>query len=240
MLRSILKDGSAESVTNAVAYGKRVKLYPLSQAASPPATVFVDTIDEVFDATIPYDVRYEGVFSPPYYEGTHWALPAYPDLAEQIQTNYADSDSYAVDSRGVTYSMAFFSAKHLGAGQYYLMTIVDNDGRALNGSKAYRLRVPANPPVTQYWSATAYDRATHALIRGLPRSSRSSQSEGIQRNADGSVDVYFGPKPPDKMDANWVPTSADGKFEMLFRFYGTQKPLFDKTWRLPDIARTAN
>jgi|GEM_PF-4708576 len=36
-------------------------------------------------------------------------------------------------------------------------------------------------------------------------------------------------------ESNWIPTSADGGFEVLFRFYGPEKPLFDKTWRLPDI-----
>jgi hypothetical protein len=37
----------------------------------------------------------------------------------------------------------------------------------------------------------------------------------------------------------WIPTSADGGFEVLFRFYGPEKPLFDKTWRLPDIERVS-
>ena len=36
----------------------QIKLYPLSQAANPPATAFVDVIDVVYDATIPYDVRF--------------------------------------------------------------------------------------------------------------------------------------------------------------------------------------
>jgi hypothetical protein len=26
-------------------------------------------------------------------------------------------------------------------------------------------------------------------------------------------------------------------FEALFRFYGPEKPLFDKTWKLPDIEK---
>src|SRR5580693_4979781 len=53
--------------------------------------------------------------------------------------------------------------KRLGAGQFYLISIKDKDGNAFDGGKTYRLTVPANPPVEQYWSATAYDRATHAL-----------------------------------------------------------------------------
>ena len=70
--------------------------------------------------------------------------------------------------------MAFFSAKHLGAGQYYLMTIRDKDGEPLDGSGTYRLNVPANAPVKQYWSATVYDRETHALSATCRASSRSS------------------------------------------------------------------
>ena len=58
ILRSNLKSGSDADVAKAVAYGKRVKFYPLSQAANPPATTFVDAIDVVFDSTIPYDLRF--------------------------------------------------------------------------------------------------------------------------------------------------------------------------------------
>ena len=86
------------------------------------------------------------------------------------------------------------------------MTIKDKDGQPFDGGKTYRLTVPANAPVEQYWSATVYDRATHALIRDMPRASRSSQSPGLQKNADGSVDVYFGPKAPAGKESNWVPT----------------------------------
>jgi hypothetical protein len=299
LLRSILKSGSAADVEAAVAYGKRIKLYPLSQAANPPETVFLDAAGAAYDSTIPYDLRffqsidrfvqsepwqerdkamidqlktigiekgklfhpdkatqgllnaaageahawleqkYETMFAP-YYEGRQWVFPILPEVIGGLQSQFAKPDSYPVDGRGVTYTMAFFSTKHSGIGQYYLMTIKDKDGVALNGSGAYRLIVPANAPVKQYWSATAYDRATHALIRDMPRSGRSSQSPGLQTNADGSVDIYFGPKAPGGKESNWVPTSAGGKFEVLFRFYGPEKAVLDKTWKLPDIERVAS
>ena len=82
-----------------------------------------------------------------------------------------------------------------------------------------------------------YDRATHGLIRNTQWSSRSSNTPELQKNADGSVDVYFGPKAPAGKESNWVPTNAGGGFEVLFRFYGPEKPLFEKTWRLPDIEK---
>ena len=58
LLRSIPKSGSEADVAKAVAYGKRIKLYPLSQAAYPPATTFNDAVDVVYDSTIPYDRRF--------------------------------------------------------------------------------------------------------------------------------------------------------------------------------------
>ncbi|HXB76492.1 MAG TPA: DUF1214 domain-containing protein [Bradyrhizobium sp.] len=184
------------------------------------------------------DLRYETTFTP-YYDGHRWAIPLSPELIKGLQTQFADPDSYPVDSRGVAYTMAFFSPKRSGTGQFYLMTIKDKDGQSFTGANTYRLTIPANAPVRQYWSATVYDRATHALIREMPRSGRSSQSPGLRANADGSVEIWFGPRASAGKESNWVPTDANGQFEVLFRFYGPEKSVFDKTWALPDIERIA-
>jgi hypothetical protein len=184
------------------------------------------------------DLKYQTMFAP-YYEGRRWVFPIAPEVIKGLQTQFENPDSYPVEGRGVTYTMAFFSTKHSGIGQYYLMTLKDKDGQDLEGAKSYRLTVPTNAPVKQYWSATAYDRETHALIREMPRAGRSSQSPGLQANTDGSVDIWFASKAPAGKESNWVPTSAGGKFEVLFRFYGPEKPVFDKTWSLPDIERIA-
>jgi hypothetical protein len=117
------------------------------------------------------------------------------------------------------------------------MATRDQEGRPLDGGNTYRLTVPPNVPVSQYWSATIYDRATHGLVRCVERASRSSQSPGLQVNADRSVDIYFGPAAPPDKESNWVPTSPRGEFEVLFRFYGPDRSLFEKTWRLPDIQK---
>ena len=53
-----LKRTQATDLAKAVEYGRRVRLYPLSQAANPPPTVYVDASGVLFDATIPYDVRF--------------------------------------------------------------------------------------------------------------------------------------------------------------------------------------
>ena len=117
------------------------------------------------------------------------------------------------------------------------MAIQDKSGQALDGDKTYRLTVPANPPVKLYWSVTAYNRATHGLIKNVSHPSRSSQIQEMQRNADGSIDVFFGPASPKWKESNWVPTDAKGQFELMFRFYGPMPALFDKTWVLPDVEK---
>jgi hypothetical protein len=191
--------------------------------------------DAVREAHARLDYHYEQMLATPYNEGSRWALPALPVVLEGLMTDFANPNAYPVDGRGVIYSYAYFSPKHLGEGQFYLMNIADKDGQPLDGGKTYRLNVPANAPVKLYWSATVYDRATHAFIREMPKLACSSLTPGLVKNADGSVDVYFGPKAPAGKESNWVPTKNGGGFEVMFRLYGPEKPLFDKTWKLPDI-----
>lgn len=51
------------------------------------------------------------------------------------------------------------------------------------------------------------------------------------------MDIYFGPQAPQGKESNWVPTKPGGQFVILFRLYRPEKPLFDKTWKLPDIEK---
>lgn len=69
----------------------------------------------------------------------------------------------------------------------------------------------------------------------MPYASRSSQIPDLKKNADGSVDIYIGPKAPDGMNANWLPTDPARRFDLMFRFYGPKPELFNKTWKLPDV-----
>jgi hypothetical protein len=176
----------------------------------------------------------EHAFVPPFNEGMHWALPVPASFPGDMADNFANPNRYPIDSRAVAYALAYFSAKHLGAGQFYLVTISDKDGKPLNGAKTYRLHVPAHPPVKLYWSITAYDHDTHALIKDMRWPSRGSNTPGLQKNADGSIDIYFAPTALAGKESNWVPTDPQGRFELLFRLYGPEKPFFEKSWKLPD------
>jgi hypothetical protein len=60
LLRSTPNSHSDADVAAAIAYGKRVKLYPLSAAANPPETAFTDVKDIIYDSTIRYDESFFG------------------------------------------------------------------------------------------------------------------------------------------------------------------------------------
>ena len=176
---------------------------------------------------------------PPFFPRSRWTVPAPPELVKEAQSGYADMNQYPIDTRGMAYSYAYIGLKRLGAGQFYAISIRDKDGDSFDGGKTYRLKVPPNVPVEQYWSVTAYDRQTHALIKGMPRASRSSNAAEVKKNTDGSVDIYFGPKAPAGKDSNWVPTDPNRKFELMSRFYAPKKEFFEKKWILPDVEKVA-
>jgi hypothetical protein len=130
--------------------------------------------------------------------------------------------------------------KKTGTSLVYLFTFRDSRGERLSGERTYTVRIPANVPAKQYWSMIVYAVDTAALIREAPVVTLDSYNQGMQRNADGSVDIYFGPKPPAGKEANWIYTAAGKAFFPAMRFYDPDKPLLDRTWKLPDLEQVSN
>jgi hypothetical protein len=119
---------------------------------------------------------------------------------------------------------------------FHLLSLRDLQGQPLQETSTYRLRIPANIPVQQFWTLAVYDRDTRAFIRSSPRLGLASDGK-LQSNADGTVDVYFAPTAPAGQESNWIYTAPNREWFAIFRFYGPGKSLFDKTWRLPAIER---
>ena len=74
-----------------------------------------------------------------------------------------------------------------------------------------------------------------AFIRESPRIELNSYDQKVKINTDGSVDMYFGPKAPATNEANSVYTAPGMQWLTIFRFYGPEKAVFEKTWKLSDI-----
>ena len=56
----------------------------------------------------------------------------------------------------------------------------------------------------------------------------------IKKNPDGGVTIYVGPKAPDGLDGNWIPTAGRRPLPAM-RFYGPTDAFNNKTFKLPDF-----
>jgi hypothetical protein len=121
---------------------------------------------------------------------------------------------------------------------YYLMAMADNTGRPLEAGRAYKVVVPAKMPVKQFWALTMYDRATMGFIytESMRTTLDSYGLDKMTKNADGSVTLYVGPKAPEGLESNLVPTGGKRPLP-AFRFYGPDESLYDKTFKMPDFER---
>jgi hypothetical protein len=118
----------------------------------------------------------------------------------------------------------------------YMMAMADKNGRLLEAGKLYKLNVPADMPVRQFWALTVYDRATMAFIySNSTRTTLSSYDlDKMKKNADGSVTLYVGPKAPNGLESNWIPTAGKRPLPAI-RFYGPTEAFNNKIFKLPDF-----
>jgi len=133
----------------------------------------------------------------------------------------------------VTPAMAVTKA---GAGSDYGLAYVDSKKMPFDGSKTYKLNIPANPPAKDFWALTMYDNQTRSMLQtsqAFP--TVGSQTEGLKQNEDGSYDIYFAPKPPKGYENNWLETVPGKGWFVGLRLYGPLEPWIEKTWRPGEI-----
>src|SRR5262249_14351648 len=81
---------------------------------------------------------------------------------------------------------------------------------------------------------TVYDTLSRSELQNgqaLPSVSSYGKPEV---NADGSIDIMFGPTEP-QGGGNWIKTVPGKGWFPIFRFYSPTEAYFDKTWALNDI-----
>lgn len=123
-----------------------------------------------------------------------------------------------------------------GVGSQYAYTEQDKDGNYLDGAKNYRLRIPPDVPAKDFWSVVLYDPQTRSELQtSQPFPSKNNKRDTLVANADGSMDLYFGPTAPAGKEKNWIQTVPRKGWYTLLRLYGPLGPWFDKTWRPGEI-----
>ena len=123
-----------------------------------------------------------------------------------------------------------------GKGSDYGMIYRDSKKQALDGSKTYKLHLPPKVPVNNFWAVTLYSTQTRSQLQtSNPLPTLGSLTKGVKKNADGSYDIYFAPKPPKGKEGNWLETVPGKSWFTILRMYGPLKPWIDKTWRPSEI-----
>jgi len=184
-----------------------------------------------------------------YYANRHWSWFFLPNAEDSLTFDTSAGLSYT--ERSDMYHPGTFyppriprldhiadwvKAGNLPPATVYLGSIADDKGRPLAAGKLYKLRVPADMPVKQFWALIVYDFATWAFIYNpLDRVGLSTyDTDKMKKNPDGGVDIYFGPKAPKGLETNWIPT--EGKTPMpVMRLYGGDERFWNRTFTLPDV-----
>lgn len=154
--------------------------------------------------------------------------------------DFMSGDALWIDARTLFHYEAIvvtpaMARKMVGVGSQYLACYRDSDDNFLMGDNVYKLTLPKNIPVKDFWSVTAYHPDTRSLLQnGMDKPSISSYDKP-KVNPDGSVDIWFGPKAP--KEKNWIKTIPGEGWEILLRLYGPLEPYFDQTWKPDDIVR---
>ena len=173
-----------------------------------------------------------------FWEGGAWG-------AFKLSPEYIETLGSANYDRGLFYQDRYLYHFYLAGGIYrrfdpskpastaYVMTASDGDGTGLDASKTYKIRIPANPPIRDFWSIIAYGNKSRTFIDS-PKLTVSSNDEGLNVNADGSIDLYLSPKPVKGYEANTVITNPKEDAFLMFRFYGAKPELWEKKWILGD------
>jgi hypothetical protein len=177
-------------------------------------------------------------YTEPYWPGTHWYKSI--DFSIEQETN----TTVQLDQRATWFYEAVTTSKGMvnpvvGEGQVYMTRKRDSNGDLLRADETYRLRVPANVPVGQFWALTLYSENTRRVYENGEGTLRSANLDGRQKdlkwNPDGSVDLYIGAEAPAGFESNFMKTVDEDGWFVYFRLYAPLQPFFDKSFMLPDF-----
>jgi hypothetical protein len=178
--------------------------------------------------------QYHRVINPFIYEGKKWSALV-PNGSKETDWTFEFPSYYDYIARGSVFYAIITSVKNYGTATYYLDIAETSDGEWLDGGKNYKLVMPAKVPVRDFWAVTTYDLETASYLRNIDKSSIDSTMKEVKKNADGSVDIYFGPNAPKGKESNWLPTDPKRRFFLLGRFYGPEPAILDGSFELNNI-----
>ena len=208
--------------------------------AQKKALVAGEVSGEAVGKTLVFNERLEGVLRK---DGWRYILSGkLPDAFEHTQ-RVRDFDMLDPRSR-FTYEAITSSPRMghpvVGKGQSYAGRFEDSKGNRLRGDQSYVMKFDPVPPVKLFWSVVFYDVESRTLIVNKTRNATigSRATKNLQKNKDGSVYVFAGPKPPKGWESNWVETIPGRGWFPYVRLYAPGEDWFDEdAFTLPQIEK---
>ena len=173
--------------------------------------------------------------------GSAWNM-GYPE--RNTQFSGADKGTMNTDARvsfhypytGVTPAMA---TPREGTGSDYGCIYLDSDKNPFDGSKTYKITLPKDAPIGNFWAVTIYDTQTRSMLQTDQKNAGiDSLQDDLRYNTDGSIDLYYAPKPPPGYESNWVQTIPGKSWFSILRMYSPLKAWIDQDWRPSEVIKT--
>jgi len=186
----------------------------------------------------------------PRYDKNMKGVRVYPDTGSNWIMAYTNRNVFFNGENGMTMNTdarvmfhypytavtPVMASPRLGKGSDYAITYVDSSKQPFDGSKTYKLNLPPNPPVGNFWAITVYDTQTRSMLQTNQKyPSVDSNTEGLKKNSDGSFTAYFGPKAPKGYKNNWIETVPGKSWFVILRMYAPLQPWIDQAWRPGEI-----
>jgi len=173
------------------------------------------------------------------YENSYWKVGFIGGNHEWLKDEGAGGrylDARTLFFYAATVNTPAMVLKMVGLGSQYAIITQDRDGNIFDGAKTYKLNIPANVPANDFWSIVVYDPQTRSELQtSNPFPSKNNKSGNMVENADGSVDLYFGPKAPEGKEQNWIETVPKKSWFPILRIYGPLEPWFNKSWKPGEV-----
>lgn len=171
------------------------------------------------------------------YEDRNWFTPLVNGHefidGENGVINADDRAMFHFMATGITPDMV---TKTVGKGSDYRLATRDDNDQLLDGSKHYTVTLPADAPVTKFWSFMIYDNQTRSMLETDQKAAGiDGLNKGVKKNPDGSTTIHFAPEAPKGAEGNWVQTTPGKGFNVIFRVYGPTETWFDGSWKPSDF-----